>query len=87
VHDETGELCATGYEMTQKANLEEEEFVFGAFKSPQLGKTVQVPIVAIEARSGLSFGRLASVDPLGSEEAAFDDAGFEVMTFEQIRFL
>ena len=31
IHDETGELCATGYEMYQEDSLcqAEEEFVFG----------------------------------------------------------
>ena len=37
IHDETGKLCATGYEMNQEQSLQpEEEFVFGAFTSPQL---------------------------------------------------
>ena len=70
IHDETGKLCATGYEMNQENTLQpEEEFVFGAFTSPQLKIATQVSIRSIEARSGISFGRLASVDPLaGSEE-------------------
>ena len=34
IHDRTGELCATGYEMNQEKTLQpEEEFVFGAFTS------------------------------------------------------
>ena len=30
IHDETGELSATGYKMSQKDHLPEEEFVFGS---------------------------------------------------------
>jgi len=56
--------------MTQEQSLQpEEEFVFGAFTSPQLHVATQVSIRSIEARSGISFGWLASVDPLaGSDE-------------------
>lgn len=70
IHDDTGELCATGYEMNQEGSLQPaEEFVFGQFTSPQLGVATQVPIHAIERRSGISFGNLASVDPLGGDES------------------
>ena len=78
VHDETGELCATGYEMNQETTLQDEkEFVFGAFISPQLNVATQISIRSIETRSGISFGRLASVDPLfGSDEGLMDgDSG------------
>jgi len=70
IHDETGKLSATGYEMTQEQSLQpEEEFLFGAFTSPQLHVATQVSIRSLEARSGISFGWLASVDPLaGSDE-------------------
>ena len=57
VHDESGELCATGYTMSQRDFLKEEEFVFGAHE------TAQRTISSIEARTGLSFGRLAELDP------------------------
>jgi len=67
VHDETGELCATGYEMSQEDNLEPPEFVFGDFVSPQLNISTQVAISTIEARAGISFDGLADVDPLSSE--------------------
>ena len=71
VHDETGELCATGYEMSQEANLKRqsdgEEFVYGDFVSPQLNLSTQVPIAMIEARAGLSYGGLAAADPLSRE--------------------
>ena len=36
IHDDTGKLCATGYEMTGAELPPEEEFVFGEFTSPQL---------------------------------------------------
>ena len=42
--------------------------MFGAFTSPQLGIATQVPIRSLEARSGISFGKLAAVDPLAGEE-------------------
>lgn len=58
IHDETGELCATGYTMSQDAFLHDEEFVFGQHA------TAQVRIASIEQEVGLSFGPLASRDPL-----------------------
>ena len=86
IHDETGKLCATGYEMNQESTLQpEEEFVFGAFTSPQLQIATQVSIRSIEARSGLSFGRLSSFDPLGGEEESVAGPA-PLMAFEQIRF-
>ena len=90
IHDETRELCATGYEMSQKDSLpSEEEFVFGAFKSPQLGIATQVAIGTIERKSGISFGGLAGVDPfVGEEEAAFGGGtAVPLLAMEQIRFL
>jgi endonuclease G len=90
IHDETGKLCATGYEMNQQKTLQpEEEFVFGPFTSPQLNVATQVPIRSIEARSGLSFGRLASVDPLAGSDEGLADAGprAPLEALEQIRFI
>jgi endonuclease G, mitochondrial len=90
IHDETGKLCATGYEMNQEATLQpEEEFVFGAFTSPQLQVATQVSIRSIEARSGIGFGSLASADPLaGSDEGLGDDAPrAPLQALEQIRFV
>jgi endonuclease G len=60
IHDETGELCATGYTMSQKSFIsdEQEEFVFGRHESSQR------PIREIERRAGLSFGILSDLDPL-----------------------
>ena len=85
VHDETGELCATGYEMSQEDNLEPPEFVFGDFVSPQLNISTQVPISTIEARAGISFDGLADVDPLSSEGVG-EPTG-PLLFPEQIRFI
>jgi endonuclease G, mitochondrial len=90
IHDETGKLCATGYEMNQESTLQpEEEFVFGAFTSPQLQVATQVSIRSIETRSGISFGSLASADPLaGSDEGLGDDQPrAPLQALEQIRFV
>jgi len=79
IHDETGELTATGYTMSQDAFLREEEFVFGQHE------TTQVPISSIEQQAGLSFGDLASRDPLAGEvEEALPGA---LTDFRQIRFI
>jgi endonuclease G len=85
VHDETGELCATGYEMSQEENLEPPEFVFGDFVSPQLNVSTQVAIATIESRAGISFDGLADVDPLSNEGL---EAPVKPLLFpEQIRFI
>ncbi|HEV2606330.1 MAG TPA: DNA/RNA non-specific endonuclease [Microvirga sp.] len=90
IHDETGELCATGYEMNQEQSLEpKEEFVFGPFTSRQLGVATQVPIRTIETRAGISFGQLAALDPLADEEeSAFGDGERPpLLALEQISFV
>ena len=89
IHDDTGKLCATGYEMSQEQSLQPEEFVFGVFTSPQLGTATQVPIRSIEAKSGIHFGKLASVDPLAGDEEGVSDAGprTPLLALEQIRFV
>jgi len=58
IHDETGELCATGYTMNQSALIGEEEFIFGQHENSQR------PIVEIEQLAGISFGPLANLDPM-----------------------
>lgn len=69
IHDETGELCATGYEMDQRGVLpSQEEFIFGGFDSPHLGVAAQVSIASIEERSGISFGGLAAIDGFASQK-------------------
>lgn len=87
IHDETGELCATGYEMSQVNQLQpEEEFVFGPFQSPQLGTATQVAIASIEERAGLSFGGLADVDALAASTEAIGEAFDPLLSLDQIRF-
>ncbi|GLS17008.1 hypothetical protein GCM10007874_00230 [Labrys miyagiensis] len=90
IHDETQQLCATGYEMNQEQNLQpEEEFVFGAFTSPQLNMATQVSIRSIEARSGVDFGRLVDVDPLASSYESVEGSPTRgaLLTLEQIQFV
>jgi endonuclease G len=88
IHDDTDRLCATGYEMGQEKTLRPaEEFVFGAFTSPQLQVATQVPIRAIEARAGLSFGTLANRDPLGGAEESVAVERVALQALEQIRFV
>ena len=89
IHDETGKLCATGYEMNQEQSLQpEQEFVFGAFTSPQLGTATQVSIRSIEVRSGINFGKLVAVDPLAGDEESISDVAprAPLLALEQIRF-
>jgi endonuclease G len=91
IHDETGELCATGYEMSQERSLppSDEEFVFGQFTSPQLGVATQVAIRSIEEKSGLSFNGLADIDPLALADesvGAGQDEALPLAAMEQIRF-
>lgn len=89
IHDLTGKLCATGYEMNQEITFQsEEEFVFGAFTSPQLGIATQVSIRLIEARSGISFGKLVAVDPIADEEESLIGVPPRpLLALEQIRFV
>lgn len=64
IHDKSGKLCATAYTVSQDEYLKPEEFVYGEFK------TYQVSIKSIERKTGLSFGKLSSADPVkGREEA------------------
>jgi len=89
VHDDTGELCATGYEMSQEQSLPpQDEFVFGAFTSPQLGIATQVPIRSIERKSGIRLGALANVDPLTDGDEGIDDGAMPAAleALSQIRF-
>jgi endonuclease G len=78
IHDDTGDLCATGYRMSQEDYLREEEFIFGRHK------TAQVSIASIEQQGGLSFGPLADLDPFVAVEEAVPT---ELTDFAQIRFL
>jgi len=62
IHDETRELCATGYTMSQQDFLRDDEFVFGKHQ------TAQARIEGIEQRAGLSFGPLAALDPFDGDQ-------------------
>jgi endonuclease G, mitochondrial len=66
IHDETGELSATGYRMSQIDHLPEEEFVFGEFD------TAQLPIKKIENLTGLSFGNLSQHDPMNGDTESIE---------------
>jgi endonuclease G, mitochondrial len=78
IHDKTGELCATGYTMSQRAYLQPEEFVFGQHE------TSQRSIREIEERAGLDFGLLRSVDPFGQTT---ESISAPLTDFSQIRFV
>jgi endonuclease G, mitochondrial len=78
IHDKTGELCATGYTMSQSSYLQKEEFVFGQHE------TAQTSIREIEQRAGLDFGRLSSLDPFRRTTESFSTP---LMDFSQIRFV
>ena len=75
--------------MSQKASLPtpSTEFVFGEFRSRQLGIATQTSIRAIEARSGLSFGNLADFDPKAGITEAAGVADGLLEQLEQIRFV
>ena len=62
VHDETGQLTATGYVASQAKAIADLKpaFVFGDFENQQR------PIVAIEKLTGLSFGSLKEIDVLST---------------------
>jgi endonuclease G len=77
IHDETGALCATGYTMSQRSFIGDEEFVFGQHENDQR------PIAEIERRAGLSFGPLAALDPLRDQP---ESARTPLTRLEQIRF-
>lgn len=79
IHDETKDLCATGYTMSQKSFLsdDQEEFVFGRHEN------AQVRIREIERRSGLSFGPLTDLDPLKNESQLVE---IGITQLSQIRF-
>lgn len=63
VNDDTGQLSATGYVVSQRDFVQDLEFVFGPYE------TYQVALVTIEAQTGLDFGDLRAVDPFAGIEA------------------
>ena len=67
----------------------EEEFIFGAYTSPQLKVATQASIRSIETRSGISFGHLSSIDPLAGSDEGLEDARERppLLALEQIRFI
>lgn len=77
IHDQTGKLCATGYTMSQKSFLKEEEFVFAQHENHQR------PIKEIERRAGISFGPLVKFDPL---DAVSESIPTLLTDVSQIRF-
>ena len=79
IHDETGELCATGYTMSQENYLRNDEFVYGEFM------TYQVPIKLIEKKANISFGQLSKVDPL--KDDIFESISAPIQSVRQIRFV
>ena len=71
-HDDTGNLSATGYIMSQRDVLPtDEEFVFGQFRN------CQVTIRHIEKLTGISFHHLRDHDPF--------DAGTEAVAVTMLR--
>jgi len=77
IHDQTGKLSATGYTMSQRDLLPGAEFVFGRFQ------TYQTALKEIEGLTGLSFGRLAALDPMRVVEEA---PPAPLRSLEEIRF-
>ena len=63
IHDETGELSATGYTISQSDFIQDEEFVYGAFG------TYQCSLAQIERETGISFGGLSRADQFQELEA------------------
>ena len=78
IHDETGELCATGYTMSQRSYLQPEEHIFSQHE------TAQTSIREIEQRAGLDFGPLRDIDPFQRTTEAVSAA---LTDFSQIRFV
>ncbi len=79
IHDDTGALSATGYQMSQEGFIGEEEFVFGQHENRQCS------IAEIEEKAGISFGLLADVDPL--RDSAESITGGVLTDPRQIRFI
>jgi endonuclease G len=62
VREETGNLSATAYMLSQLDFMDDLEFAFGPYR------TYQVPIMQIEGLTGLNFGNLKLHDPLAEQE-------------------
>ena len=61
---ETGRPSATAYKVSQEQELQELEFVFGAYK------TYQISIRQVMADTGLDFSALVPFDGFSAEETA-----------------
>lgn len=87
IHDETGKLCATGYTMSQKAQLPQEglEFVFGQHEQSQTS------LKHIQDLTGLKFGaKLLAADAFESSDGGEESAGTTITLLsdpEQIRWV
>jgi DNA/RNA endonuclease G (NUC1)/V8-like Glu-specific endopeptidase len=66
VREDTGQLSATGYVLSQADMISGFEFVYGQFR------TYQVTIRRIAEMTGLDFGRLIHFDPLGRRRDSTD---------------
>ena len=78
VREETGELSATAYVLSQANMLTDLEFVFGQFR------TYQVAVAHVEKLTGLRFGRLRDFDPVAKQEGPA--APRQIDNFEDIEF-
>lgn len=83
IHDETHRLTATGYLMSQRTFLRQDEFVFGEFIFGH-HETAQAALATIEAKTGLDFGTLRRHDPFKGDLEAVPT---ELTDFSQIRFV
>lgn len=63
VPEESGQLSATAYLLSQRDLISRLEFAYGAFR------TYQVPVALVERLTGLDFGLLRHHDPLGNIES------------------
>lgn len=74
IHDDTGDLTATGYTASQDEQLP--EFVFGRYDAWQRS------LAWIEEKAGVSFGALTQLDAAGHAEEMLSTT---LTSFEQIR--
>lgn len=77
IHEETGELSATAYTLSQQDELLP-ELLFDDFEGAE-----QKPLTTIEERTGLSFAALTDHDALHGDEAL----ARPLTSLEQIRFV
>lgn len=60
VDDQTGQLSATAYLLSQAGMIEDLEFVFGPFR------TYQISVVQLQILTDFDFGNLSNFDPIGT---------------------